>query len=106
MFGMFTNVSADNLVQNSNHGGTSKIGTPRIKRTIKVRNFDENRKIEELQFQVCVAIPSKSFDSKADMCRIFEEIACGQIRDIHLETMKLELAGNLAGYVVENCIGK
>ena len=110
MFG-FKGSMAENDQENpmrrkNEHGGVANIGTPRMKRSIKLKRLDNNRGIEEVQFQICVCLPSKIFDSKSDMQKLFEETISYKVKDIHLEMMRLESAGKIAGFTTGDCEGK
>ena len=83
-----------------------EIGEPRLIRRMRTRIVELCRRIDETQYQVSMLVPTESRNFESEFKRLFEDRIAATIRNVHLETVQLEVAGKISGFTLSKCVGE
>ena len=83
----------------------TNIGKPKMRRIMKSTELFGGRRVIEIQYQICMVVPSRSFKTKQNAEMVFEDMISQRVREIQLDGLKLELMGIAAGFTAQSCSG-
>ena len=83
-----------------------EIGQPRLQRSYRSRTVELSRRLTEVQYQVTMLLPDKTECHDYKFRQDLENWIAERLGNIHVESIKLEIAGKIAGFTRSKCVGK